>query len=867
MLSLAIYVRSIDKQQQFYTDRGKWRIAFPHDIDYVIRGFTSPESLDPLLPYFPGSAAQLSHHMQSSIEGGVPRPLGGPLLVKMQKLVDDMLRFYRENSSRLDNFYPEVADDYDKREYTLAELASKALGVEKEELNDIALFVVHWAARRHKFIIEPDRSSLSSDHYLVQQRRMAERIDLVLKWIHEHQEHLVMQTKYGPEYEFPHHPMEVFIQKARRLIQHSRRQRSPTLMASVGPTAQKPTPGADGATVLFKDAPDLTFNGNQLRIVQFLLHYCIPPRQMTSGPLRSAGSYIMRATGMYDTVDVNAATMPLFLQEIGVVSPWENLRLLDQRLALPGHAVSVRSEQMWEDVVNECEKASSGLADSMEGMRTDWGDLSVYCVDSPGAQEIDDGVSLERVPGSEDTFWVRVHVANPSAFVAPDHPIAKYAAHRYQSLYAPERTYPMLPKDFTHTHFSLAPGRPALTFSAKMNLRGEVLDTDITNGTVRNVVYATHDMLRELFGVNAEDATDRLQVGGELTREEKPKALEETLSATDKDNFRILRKLLLGFREYRRENGAIEFPVTNNNPVTVDCGKPLPLYRIDWSQPRFPVGDPIIHLPILRVDPHEVPDQSKRYLISITMNIACWVAGKWCADRNIPAVYDGTWYHPEYPKLTNETFKEIGGDGWRKFAPPKGTSSAEPIHHVSLGLPAYVKTTSPLRRYVDMLAHYQIEAALRFERTHNRRFDGSNPEDQAALPFSKAAVEEYIARSKWKANTLKEISRSSRQFWACLLLFRAFYFGEGDLPDTFRVLLQKPYSHTSLISSEFKDGYMGVLSDLGVKCQVNVPKGFGEVDVLSLVEAEITEVNMARMMVIVEPVRLIKKYERFGEWA
>lgn len=864
---MGVYVRSIDKQLQFYTDRGKWRIAFSKDVDYVIRGFTSPDSLGSLLPYFPRSAAQLSGHLQSAIEGGIPRPLGSALLEKMHGFIEDMLQFYRENAQRLDNLHRVVADADEKREFTLAELASKGLAVDKKDLNDISLFAIHWTSRRNKYLIESDRSSLVADNYLVQPRAMASIIDNVTTWVREHQEHLVSQVTNPPSYQFQQHPLQKFIQTAQALIGISRKHRSPTVMASVGPTARKHQSGPDAENSVLREIQEMQLSENDQMIVKFLLHYAIPPRYMTSGTLRSVGSHIMRATGMYDSLEVNSGSMPLFLQELGIISPWENLRLLDQRLALPGHRISTQADEMWEEVQNECKKFNSGVNDSMEDMRTDWGDLPVYCVDSPGAQEIDDAVSLERIPGSDDTFWIRVHVANPSAFVSPDSLIAKYAALRHQTLYVPERTYPMLPKDFTHEHFSLAPGRPSLTFSAKMNLQGEVLDTNITNGIVRNVIYATHDMLRELFGAAPEDASDRLKVGGDLTREESLNTLKETLSDTDQENFRILRKLLLGFREFRRENGAIEYPMSNSNPVTIDCGEPLPPFNTEVDRARHLVGDPIIHLPIQSIDPHEVPDQSKRYLISITMNVACWVAGKWCADRNIPAVYDGTWYHPEYPKLTNKTLNEVGGDGWRKFAHPKGTSAAEPIHHTSLGLPAYVKTTSPLRRYIDLLAHYQIEAALRFEQTQNRAFDGSVPENQSLLPFPKPAVEEYIAKSKWKLSALKEISRSSRQFWACLLLFRAFYFAECDLPETFRVLLVKPYSFTALIGSEFQDGYMGVLSDLGVKCHVTVPKEFGEVDILSLVEAKITEVNMARMMVMVEPVGLIKKYERVGDWA
>lgn len=865
IISFGIYIRSIDKQQQFYTDRGKWRIAFPKDLDYIVKGFVRPDSLAPLLPYIPDSAAGLSSHMQSAIEGGVPRPAGAHLLDQISAFTARVMRFYRDNSRKLDTIHERVADETEKRAFTLKDLAVECMNIERDELDDPALFAVHWVTSRNKFLIEHNKDSLFFDHYIVQPKRMAVIVNTVTEWVHEHQDSLVEAAMDADASGFKRHPLQAFIQKARRLVQFSRRHRSPTVMANVGPTAHKFERGQDGKSAVCREVPSSEkFNRTDQMIIEFLVHYSVPPREMTSGFLRSAGSHIMRATGMYESMEVNASSMPLFLQEIGVVSPWENMRLLDQRLALPGHGVSRHADEMWDKVQSECEKASSNLTDSMADMRTDWGDLPVYCVDNPDAQEIDDGVSLERIPGSEDTFWVRIHVANPSAFLRHDGLIAEYAASRFQSLYVPERTYPMLPKDFTHNHFSLAPGRPSLTFSAKMNLQGDILDTNITNGTVRNVVYATHDMLREMFEPG-NDHTEPLSVGE--TGRQQPKSQQKTLSDTEKTTFRTLRQLLLGFREHRRRNGAIDLPYSSNNSVSVDCGAPMQQYKMQVDQARFVVGDPIIHLPVTTADPYEVPDLTKRYLISTLMNLAGSVAGKWCAARNIPAVYDGTWYHPEYTSLTNDNIAHSGGSAWRSIAPPKGVSSSTPVHHAALGLDAYVKTTSPLRRYIDLLAHFQIEAALRYEKTHSTRLDAAAaPPHTLSFPLDR--VDSYIARTRWILHALRDCDRASKQFWACLLLFRAFYFGESPLPDAFPVLLQKPYSLTPLLGTEYEDGYMGVISSLGVRCQVLVPKDFeGELDVLSLVDAKITAVSMARNLVIVEPVRVVKGFERIGEWA
>ncbi|GES57709.1 mitochondrial exoribonuclease Cyt-4 [Aspergillus terreus] len=866
VLNLAIYVRSVCKQQQFYTKRGKWRIAFNRDIDYVIKGFAPRESVLPLYPHFPDKVAELSSEMQSAVEGGVPRPVGASLLQMIGDFDERVKELYQANAYRLDRIHEIVADEYEKSEFTLEELACNALEIDKDQLDDAILFTVHKTACQNPFLIESDRSSPFTDHYLVQPRRVAEVLEKVTTWVHEHQEYLVRAVTANDVPDFRNHPLQQFIQKAQRLIRLSRKVRSPTTMASVGPTAQRFEPGQEGKPMVYREVLTEKFSTTDRMIIEYLQLWCIPPRRMTCGALRAAGSHIMRATGMYSALDLSAGSASLFLQELGVISPWENLRVLNQALALPGHGVSNRSEKSWAEVQEACDRLNTGgLIDQMAAARVDWGNLPVYCVDNVDAQEIDDGVSLERIPGSDDTFWIRVHIANPSAFVEPNDIIMKYASSRIETLYIPERTYPMLPNSLTQGNFSLASGRPTLTFSAKMNLQGEVLETDICSGIVRNVIYTTHDKVRSLFETSSDNQLDPLTVGGEFPQHHGRDNLRTSLSSEDEDTFHTLRKLMLAFRDHRRRKGAMEWPSTMDIPVSVSAGNaPLKPYNVGVTEGRYYLGDPIIQLRPRKVDPHEVPDYTKQNLISTLMNLACWVSGKWCAERNIPTVYDGTFYHPEYPKLTNENMSEYGGKNWLQLASPKGVSSSRPLPHVPLGFDVYTKSTSPLRRYTDLMAHYQIEATLRFEREHGRRLDANR--DGAFLPFSREHVDQFISQSTWKRSLIRGVSSGSSQFWACMLLFRAFYFGECELPETFTCLLHKPYSASSMMGTPFAQGFAGVITELGVRCQVLTPD-VPDADILSVVEAQIKAVDLSRMLVIMEATRMIKPFQRVGEWA
>lgn len=889
VFELAIYVQSVQKQRQFYTSRGNWRICLDREIDYVFKGFVPPELLEPIKPHMPCGLVCASSSFQITLEGGIPRPLGARLLDMMAGFEEDISEFNHYHSKILDDLHGLVADDTDYLRLNLNELTTKVLGIDESQLTTVNLAAVHQAVRRYPFLIEKETTTMFHPVYLVQPKRIAQLVDKVTTWVHEHQEYCIRAVMGRDTPGMKDHPIQKFIQKSQRLIRLSRKLRSPTIMSCVGPSSQKFQPGQDDKPMVYREVLTEKFGPTDQSIIEYLQLYAIPTVIMSSGALRSTASHIMRATGMYNTLGLSDSSTRLFLQELGVISPWENLSLLDQTLLLPGHGLSLIDDMRWEELEETCKDLPLPLTDSMQHLRRDWGDMPVYCVDDVTAQEIDDGVSLERVSGSDDTFWVHIHVANPTAFLSHDNPVMEYAASRIATTYAPERTYPIFPTSLTRDNFSLAAGRPTLTFSAKMNLAGEILDTQVVNGTIHNVISITHGTVRNFFNPGVKDSSEYLTVGGEFV-DHPPgsnKDFRETLSTEDQENFTILRKLMLGFREQRQNNGAMDMQNLSSKPsLSLQMGTlPIKPYEMQVTEGRYYVGDPIISLRMRDVDPHEVRDESKDYLISLLMNLAGHIAGQFCATRNIPAVYDGTWYDPEYQRVTRDNMKEFGGQGFYGLVMPRALSSSNPIRHHMLGLDAYVKNTSPLRRFTDVIAHYQIEAALRFEHEHGRPFDASTdvpaPLDEISespleapsstptpltLPFTTPYLDAHIISSLPIRTRLQDVSFYSTRHWACLLLFRAFYFRECDLPSSFPCLLRTPRS----VPKRDETIYSGSITNLGVDCVVTIPDDCPDKDrmnIFDVVEARITAVDMATLQVQMEATGMIKPFERTGEWA
>lgn len=96
-------------------------------------------------------------------------------------------------------------------------------------------------------------------------------------------------------------------------------------------------------------------------------------------------------------------------------------------------------------------------SDALDGLRKDWGDLPIYCIDDVGAHEIDDGISIEPA-GQPGEYWVHIHTANPGSEIAPGSELGKRSEAMAGTSYLPEKVIRMLPENLVQERFSLASG-------------------------------------------------------------------------------------------------------------------------------------------------------------------------------------------------------------------------------------------------------------------------------------------------------------------------------------------------------------------------------------------------------------------------
>ncbi|TKA65763.1 hypothetical protein B0A49_11223 [Cryomyces minteri] len=179
--------------------------------------------------------------------------------------------------------------------------------------------------------------------------------------------------------------------------------------------------------------------------------------------------------------------------------------------------------------------------------------------------------------------------------------------------------------------------------------------------------------------------------------------------------------------------------------------------------------------------------------------------------------------------------------------------STTPTKHRFLGLPQYSKVTSPLRRYGDIIMHWQIEAALREEASTGKSLMNSTREDY--LPFSRIEVDKIINRLQPHERLISRASRNAETFWLAQLFFRAYYFKEAALPESFTVLVYStPVGRNHFVGT--------VLKEYSFDVDMTRPELLGfmeEARVGDTWEVKIDNVNAYVRRVLVTPLRLIER--------
>lgn len=470
--------------------------------------------------------------------------------------------------------------------------------------------------------------------------------------------------------------------------------------------------------------PDWT--SDELDIIALLFSRTYEIRATQTSPAVALSYLIMKGINCYPGEEVDQPLIKRFLRDIGMLSPHETLERArtieaDQRnMALKGiNGKKLRSEDLL-----------SGI--ELDDVREDFTGHTVYVVDDASASELDDGISIEKASG--DDHWVHIHVADPTRYLRPEHPVSTRASFMGSSIYAPEGNLPLLPLDVTMKELSLGADvdrQGVMTFSALVGPDGSIKDEKVRMGWIRSPRVITYSAVNEALQLTKGRSTRPF--GTPVSLGESPKDTSKP-SESDLVNLRLLHEFAVQHKKRRYADSGLEWflPTASIRLVSPLAKTPVAIYDLENlpSKSRFITGEPDIEYTVSHDRTTSV--LSAQLMIAECMILAGTVAASFCHKHSIPVPFRGS-IAPRVISAPGSSEDSTSIDhlmaqrdeygsidpfvimGSNLLLPP-GELSTSIIPHWNMGLTqpgtGYLRATSPLRRFDDLLAHWQIKSHL-----------------------------------------------------------------------------------------------------------------------------------------------------------
>lgn len=770
--TLGIFLRPSlfgEPTSDFLLMTGEISMAQAPRINFAVPSFAPEETIIKLVNHYDKifKASGLAPSERSQIV--LPRSMMSSVLEKVRDFTKESARLYSAKRTQFDNLYERIALKDEPTTITLFEAAEEIFG---KKFGDKELYATHLALMGDGARYMADKAvHRATSTFTVRSKADVAMIEFVTQHVRKStsKEDIIKKQRNAARNVDQMEPIDNFIKKAKFLIDLSRRYKK-------GDLKEESLVERVGVQEIVWDKNDMFFiNYVKASVMKY---------GAQSTPMEGLVPAILRATNRYTDM-LDAVVGYQFLAEIGAWSPWENLALRQQNVTFPGYGTSKVTDED-EEMVTRIDTPGAveemNLKDCLKDIRKDWGQLEVYCIDDASAHEIDDGISLERV--SETENWVHVHIANPTAFLPQRHWLSDVAFRRKQTIYLPERTYPMLPTSLTNL-IGMGPNRGVMTISAKINKAGEILDYNVQAGFVRDVKRFTYDAISEVLGEPKKEL-HTYQIGKfpEPTYNKNPKV---EFSEKQVEDFKTLSGIALACRERRVRDNFIE---CHTPTYEVDVyGLNSSIHPSNSEEPFLYRGHPSIRL---TVDRDNNPGLSN-FMVSEIMQLANSVVAKFCKEKDIAVPYRVMEYDYQRGDLIKHFLNEVAPTrnkqgrldyevGLRYIMFLGQTSlSATPKPHRLMGLEdGYVRATSPLRRYSDMIAHWQIQAHLlgKSPRTH-KQLSGIIPEMDRG---------ERLAQF-----TAKE----SKRFWGTVAVGRMLETDKTKLPNMMELLVMEKQRYPS----------------------------------------------------------------------
>ena len=357
----------------------------------------------------------------------------------------------------------------------------------------------------------------------------------------------------------------------------------------------------------------------------------------------------------------------------------------------------------------KCAESAASEPLSLDGREDLRGEV-IFTIDGESAKDLDDAVSLRRLPGGG--YRLGVHIADVSHYVREKTPLDRCVMQRGTSVYFTDKVVPMLPKVLSNGVCSLNADEDKYALSAIISLDGEgnITDLKLKQSVIRSRVRGVYSEVNRLLS-------------GDNDRELKKK-YSSVLPSLNK--MQELYEILL---KKSKARGAIDFDADeavilldeNGNPVAIEKRERGVAERI-IEQFMLTANEAVAtylakeNIPcVYRV--HEAPPAEHfleflNYLESLGFDVRALRKGD-----PTPSMLSAILNSAEEKGL----FAPVSYAMLRSMA--KAKYSEENSGHFGLGIDKYCHFTSPIRRLSDLATHRIIKKTL---------FEGKRPENYAS---------------------------------------------------------------------------------------------------------------------------------------
>ncbi len=289
--------------------------------------------------------------------------------------------------------------------------------------------------------------------------------------------------------------------------------------------------------------------------------------------------------------------------------------------------------------------------------------VQAYSIDDSQTTEIDDALSVQGL--GSNCVTVGIHIAAPALALQPGDAIDMCGRARMSTVYMPGHKITMLPETVVQT-YTLQEGRlcPALS------------------------LYVSFDA-QNLSVLKSETRLERVPIAANMRHDQLDAVVTEAWLSADtgaaKDTSKVAMpqpELAFLFRLAKHLKSARE--VVRGKPETFN--RPDYNFRLVDVDPLGPDGHEMVTItPRLRGAPLDL-------IVAEAMILANSTWGQWLASLGVPAIYRSQ----------------------ASLAPGiKVRMGTKALPHAGIGVPSYAWSTSPLRRYTDLVNQWQLIACVR----------------------------------------------------------------------------------------------------------------------------------------------------------